>query len=165
MPRLTRRATLGLLPLALLPTALRAETCAEALPGLRLCDVWGWARETAADGVITLTHATGLTGVIRFETGLDAEGETWARWEHGQAPMRARALILDTWFSEVEGRLFVGSAWRPRHETPLIVAMSSFVGEGLSLDVTTTAATVEFEETHREVHEQLCAAIRLDLPE
>jgi hypothetical protein len=165
MPNLTRRATLSMLPLALLPKVLQAETCTEVLPSLRLCDVWGWARETAADGVVTLTHATGLTATIRLETGLDAEGEIWANWEQGQAPMRARAQVLETWFSEIDGRISAGSVWRPRHEPKLIVAMTGHVGQGLALDVTTTAAADSFDDTHREAHKELCAAIRLDFPE
>ncbi len=169
MPPMTRRNTFGLLPLAmlsfaLLPATVRAETCNTALPGLRLCDVWGWARGTAADGVITLTHATGLSATIRLETGLDAEGEVWANWEQGQAPMRSRGPVLDTWFSEIDGRLAVGSAWRPRYEDQMIVAMTGYVGEGLALDVTTTATAADFDQTHRTAHEELCAAIRLDLP-
>ncbi|TAG26444.1 MAG: hypothetical protein EAZ40_04530 [Rhodobacterales bacterium] len=169
MPSLTRRHAFGLLPVALfytalLPTALRAETCDKALPGLRLCDVWGWARGTAADGLITLTHATGITATIRLETGLDAEGETWANWEQGQAPMRSRGPVLDTWFSEIDGRFAAGSVWRPRYENHLIVAMTGYVGEGAALVVTTRATAADFDETHRTAHEELCAAIRLDLP-
>jgi hypothetical protein len=169
MLSLTRRTTFGLLPFAMMsvalsPAALRAETCAEVLPGLWLCDVWGWARGTAADGVISLTHATGITATIRLETGLDAEGEIWANWEQGQAPMRSRGPVLDTWFSKIDGRFAAGSAWRPRYENHLIVAMTGYVGEGMALDVTTRATAADFDDTHRTAHEELCAALRLDLP-
>ncbi|NJS38614.1 MAG: hypothetical protein HC783_05910 [Rhodobacteraceae bacterium] len=169
MPSMSRRITFRLLPLALLscallPTTLQAETCTAALPGLRLCDVWGWTRGTVADGVVTLTHATGITATIRLETGLDAEGELWANWEQGQAPMRSRGPVLHTWFSKIDGRFAAGSVWRPRYENQLIVAMTGYVGEGVALDVTTRTTAADFDQTHRTAHEELCAAIRLDLP-
>jgi hypothetical protein len=163
MPNLTRRAALGLLPLALLPTTLRAETCPKALPGLWLCDVWGWARESAADGVVTLTHATGITATITLETGLDAEGETWANWQQSHAPISARATILATDLGDIDGRYAARAAWRPRHvQQPTIVVMTGYVGEGMALAVTTAAAAETYDDRHRTAHEDLCAAIRLE---
>jgi hypothetical protein len=163
MPKFTRRAALCLLPLALLPTTLHAETCAEALPGLRLCDVWGWARESAADGVVTLTNATGLTATITLKTGLDAEGETWANWQQSHAPISARADVLFSDLVEIDGRIAARAAWRPRHvQQPTIVVMTGYVGEGMALAVTTFATAETYDDRHREAHEHLCAAIRLE---
>lgn len=165
MPTLTRRATLGLLPFALFPTALRADTCPEVLPGLRLCDVWGWGRDPVTDGMVTLTHASGIRATITLETGLDAEGETWARWQQSHAPISARANMLDTGLGEIDGRLVAWSAWQPRHvEVPTIVAMTGYVGEGLALTVTTGAEAATYDKIHRKAHESLCAAIRLGGP-
>ena len=171
MSAITRRKMLGLVPVALLSSALlpgrlRAETCDEVLPGLRLCDVWGWGRDTAADGVVTLTHATGITATIVLETGLDAEGETWANWQQSHAPISARANVLATDLVQIDGRFAARAAWRPRHvAAPTIVVMTGHVGSGLSLTVTTVALAETYTDTHREVHDDLCAAIRLDLPE
>lgn len=163
MLNLTRRAAFALLPLALMPRAVAAETCAKALPGLRLCDVWGWARETSADGVVTLTHATGITATITFETGLDGEGETWANWQQSHAPISARADVLASDLTEIDGRTAARAAWRPRHvPVSTIVVMTGFVGEGMALAVTTAAKTETYDDTHREAHERLCAAIRLE---
>ena len=166
MPHLTRRASLVLLSLAVLPTALRAETCAELLPGLRLCDARGWVRGDLSDGMATLTHATGLTATISFQTGLDAEGETWANWQQSHAPISARAEILTTDLGQIDGRYASFAAWRPRHmPAPTIVAMTGYVGDGMALAVTTVAAAATFDDTHRDAHQRLCAALRLDLPE
>ena len=166
MSAITRRKMLGLLPFALFPTRLKAEVCPEVLPGLRLCDVWGWGRDAAADGVVTLTHATGITATIVLETGLDAEGETWANWQQSHAPISARANVLATDLVEIDGRFAARAAWRPRHvAAPTIVVMTGHVGSGLALTVTTVALAETYTDTHREVHDDLCAAIRLDLPE
>lgn len=171
MPPMTRRRTLGLLTLAvlssaLLPGRLRAETCDEVLPGLRFCDVWGWGRDAAADGVVTLTHATGITATIMLQTGLDAEGETWANWQQSHAPISARANVLATDLVQIDGRFAARAAWQPRHvAAPTIVVMTGHVGSGLALTVTTVALAETYTDTHREVHDDLCAAIRLDLPE
>jgi hypothetical protein len=165
MPQLTRRAAFGLVPFALLATRLHAETCAEVLPGLKLCDVWGWGRGPVTDGVLTLTHATGIKATVMLTTGLDEEGEIWARWQQSHAPISARANVLETAFGEIDGRLTVWSAWQPRHvDVPTIVAMTGYVGEGLALAVTTWAEAETYDKIHREAHESLCAAIRLGGP-
>jgi hypothetical protein len=165
MPSLTRRAALALLPITLLPAVAWAETCPEALPGLRLCDVWGWARETAADGVITLTHATGITATITFKTGLDAEAEGWARWQQSHAPISARATVLESGFGEIDGRMASWGAWQPRYlDAPTLVVMTGYVGEGMALQVVTRALGDHYDDTHRAAHDGLCAAIRLDPP-
>ena len=162
MPHPTRR-TAFFLPLACVPSILFADTCPVALPGLRLCDVWGWQRVNAADGVVTLTHATGITATITFQTGLDAEGETWANWQQSHAPISARADVLATDFAEIDGRIAARAAWRPRHvPAPTIVAMTSYVGDGMALAVTTVAAAETYAETHRKVHDDLCAALKLE---
>lgn len=166
MPNLTRRTALGVLPLVLMPRALAAATCPAALPGLRLCDVWGWGRDPGADGVLRLTHASGIGATITLETGLDAEGETWARWQQAHAPISARAEVLETALAEVDGRIACRAAWVPRHaEPPVVVAVTGYVGEGLALAVTTLAQAESFDHPHRAAHESLVAGLRLDLPE
>jgi hypothetical protein len=165
MLTLTRRAAMSLLPLALLPAPLWAETCPELLPGLRLCDAGGWTPGPVKNGVLTLTHVTGITGAIQLVTGLDTEEEDWARWQQSHAPMSARANILDDGYSEIDGRVVHWSAWRPRHvDVPTIVAMTGYVGEGFSLRVTTHAEAETYDTPHREAQESLRAAIKLDIP-
>ncbi|NJM82623.1 MAG: hypothetical protein HC844_09060 [Tabrizicola sp.] len=162
--RLTRRATL-LACLVLFPLRLGATVCEPVMPGLMLCDAQGWTLQSVEGGTAIFTSEEGITGTVTLKTGLDAEAEVWANWQQSHAPISARAVVLDTAFVEIDGRLAARSAWLPRHvDHPTVVAMTGQVGDGLALAVTTSASAETFDNTHRDAHERLCAALKLDRP-
>lgn len=170
MSAMTRRKMLGLLPAALLstallPSSLQAETCDELLPGLRLCDAFGWTVLPAKeDGGVDLVSASGLAAAIVLTRNLTAEEVSGARWTISHMPISARANVLSTGFFEIGNHLGTSVAYLPRHADPaMVVALSDVIGTDFTLVVSSHETGVNtYSETHQQEHTALLAALRLD---
>jgi hypothetical protein len=160
---LTRRATLSLACLALIPLPLRAEDCPPLLPGLSLCGTDGW-RLTSVDGpTASLIHVSGITGSVTLLTGRTDEEMMWDGWQAAHAPISARAQVLEVALTESIGLSASTTAYLPRHLLPpAVIVLTSAQGNGLSLSVSTQAPGETYDDPHRQAHAALLSALRLD---
>jgi hypothetical protein len=163
---LTRRSTILLAGLTLLPTPMFAAVCEPIFPGLSLCDASGWRLADVSGTTASFTHDTGISATISMKTGLSDDELTWAGWQASHAPISARANVLEVGLSEIDGRFTSWSAYFPRHlSPPTVVVLASYQGSGTSINVSTRGPGETYADPHRQAHDSLIAAIRLDLPE